>query len=39
MSAETIAHLRISLNDIELEIWRTVDMPITGSLRMLHDVI
>ncbi|MGV2497845.1 plasmid pRiA4b ORF-3 family protein [Pelagerythrobacter aerophilus] len=36
---ETIARLRISLDDIEPEIWRIVDMPLTGSLRMLHDVI
>lgn len=36
---EIIARLRISLDDIEPMIWRTVDMPVTGSLRMLHDVI
>jgi len=36
---ETIARLRISLDDIEPEIWRIVDMPLTGSLKMLHDVI
>ena len=34
-----IVRLRISLNEIEPEIWRTVDMPSTGSLKMLHDVI
>ena len=39
MTQETIARLRISLNDIEPEIWRTVEMPVTGSLKMLHDVI
>lgn len=39
MSDETIARLRISLDDIEPEIWRTVDMPVAGSLKMLHDVI
>lgn len=36
---ETIARLRISLDDIEPDIWRIVDMPLTGSLKMLHDVI
>lgn len=39
MTQETIARLRISLNDIDPEIWRTVDMPVGGSLKMLHDVI
>lgn len=39
MTAETIARLRISLNDVEPEVWRTTDMPVAGSLKMLHDVI
>jgi hypothetical protein len=39
MTDETIARLRISLDDIDPEMWRTVDMPIAGSLKMLHDVI
>ncbi len=39
MTQETIARLRISLNDIEPEIWRMVEMPVSGSLKMLHDVI
>lgn len=39
MTQETIARLRISLNDIEPEIWRMVEMPVAGSLKMLHDVI
>lgn len=39
MIDETIARLRISLNDVEPEIWRTVDMPVSGSLKMLHGVI
>jgi hypothetical protein len=39
MTQETIARLRISLNDIEPAIWRAVEMPVTGSLKMLHDVI
>lgn len=39
MTPETIARLCISLDDIEPKIWRTVDMPVAGSLKMLHDVI
>ena len=39
MTQETIARVRISLNDIEPEIWRVVEMPVVGSLKMLHDVI
>lgn len=36
---ETIVRLRISLDDVEPEIWRTIEMPTTGSLKLLHDVI
>lgn len=39
MTQETIARLRISLDDVEPLIWRTVDMPVTATLKMLHDVI
>lgn len=39
MTQETMARLRISLNDIEPEIWRMVEIPVAGSLKMLHDVI
>ncbi|PVX28906.1 plasmid pRiA4b ORF-3 family protein [Sphingomonas pokkalii] len=39
MSAETIARLHIVLNDIEPAIWRQVDVPVTASLKMLHDII
>jgi hypothetical protein len=39
MTQETIARLRISLNNIEPEIWRTVEMPVASSLKVLHDVI
>ena len=39
MTQEIIARLRISLNDIKPDLWRTVDMPVTSSLKMLHDVI
>lgn len=38
MKQETIARLRINIHDIEPEIWRTVEMPVTGSLKMLHNV-
>ncbi|WP_174280089.1 plasmid pRiA4b ORF-3 family protein [Sphingomonas bacterium] len=34
-----IARLRISLDGIEPEIWRTVEIPVTSSLKLLHDVI
>jgi len=39
MSAETIARLHIVLHDIEPAIWRRVDVPVTASLKMLHDVV
>lgn len=39
MSAEKVARIRITLNDIEPEIWREVDMPLGMSLKGLHDVI
>ena len=39
MSAETVARLHIVLNDIEPAIWRRVDVPVTASLKMLHDVV
>jgi hypothetical protein len=39
MTPEMIVRLRISLDDIEPEIWRVVEMPSTGSLKLLHDVI
>jgi len=39
MTQETIARVRINLNDIGPEIWRIVEMPVAGSLKMLHDVI
>jgi hypothetical protein len=39
MTQEIIARLRISLNAIEPEIWRVVEVPVTGSLKLLHDVI
>ncbi len=39
MTDETIARLRISLHDTDPKIWRVVDVPLTASLKMLHDVI
>ncbi len=39
MTDETIARLRISLNDTDPEIWRVVDVPLTASLKMLHDIV
>jgi hypothetical protein len=39
MSTENIARLRIVLNDIEPVIWRCVDVPVTSSLKMLHDIV
>ncbi|BCA63473.1 hypothetical protein HMP09_2707 [Sphingomonas sp. HMP9] len=39
MTAETIARVHIVLNDIEPTIWRRVDVPVTASLKMLHDII
>ena len=34
-----IARIRIELNDIEPAIWRRVEIPLTTSLKGLHDVI
>ena len=39
MSAETVARLHLVLNDIEPTIWRRVDVPVTASLKMLHDIV
>lgn len=36
---DRIARLRITLNDTEPPIWRTVEVPLTTSLRGLHEVI
>lgn len=36
---ETIARLRITLSDTDPVIWRTIDMPIEASLKMVHDII
>ncbi|MCJ2113269.1 plasmid pRiA4b ORF-3 family protein [Methylobacterium sp. E-025] len=34
-----IAHLRITLDDTESAIWRTVEVPLSASLKLLHEVI
>lgn len=39
MSAETVARLHILLEDIEPAIWRRVDVPVTASLKMFHDIV
>jgi hypothetical protein len=36
---EKIARIRLSLNDIRPENWRRVELPVTSSLKGLHDVI
>jgi hypothetical protein len=38
-SSEQIARVRISLKDIEPEIWRLVEVPLGLNLKGLHDVI
>jgi hypothetical protein len=39
MSIETVARLHIVLDEIEPAIWRRVDVPVTASLKMLHDIL
>lgn len=39
MSNETIARLHINLSDMESEVWRRVDVPLTASLKMLQDIV
>ena len=36
---DRIARIRIELKDIDPTIWRRVEVPLTTSLRGLHDVI
>lgn len=36
---DRIARLRITLNDTKPRIWRTVEVPLTTSLKGLHEVI
>ena len=39
MTNDRIARLRIQLDDIEPAIWRHVEVPLTSTLKALHDVI
>jgi hypothetical protein len=39
MTEEQTARLRITLEDIEPEIWRSVEVPLDMPLKSLHDVI
>lgn len=39
MTVDSIARLHIQLDDIEPLIWRRVEVPLTISLKGLHDVI
>ncbi|QND24489.1 plasmid pRiA4b ORF-3 family protein (plasmid) [Rhizobium leguminosarum bv. viciae] len=39
MTVDRIARLHIRLDDIEPSIWRRVEVPLTMSLKGLHDVI
>ncbi|WP_272870968.1 IS1096 element passenger TnpR family protein [Agrobacterium tumefaciens] len=39
ISHERIARIHIKLDDIKPVIWRRVEVPITTSLKGLHDVI
>ncbi len=36
---ESIARIRIELQEIEPTIWRRVDMPLSATLLALHDFI
>ena len=37
--SETVARIHIVLDDIEPAIWRRVDVPLSASLKMLHDIV
>lgn len=39
MTSDRIARLHIQLDDIEPAIWRRVEVPLTSSLKAVHDVI
>ena len=36
---EPIARVRIELREIEPTLWRRVDVPLTSTLLVLHDII
>lgn len=39
MTSDRIARIRIQLDDVEPAIWRRVEVPLTSSLKAVHDVI
>lgn len=39
MISDRIARLHIQLDDVEPSIWRRVEVPLTSSLKAVHDVI
>ncbi len=39
MTSDRIARLHIQLDDIEPAIWRRVEVPLTSTLKAVHDVI
>lgn len=39
MTSDRIARIRIQLDDVAPAIWRRVEVPLTSSLKALHDVI
>lgn len=39
MTADRIARLHVQLDDIKPAIWRRVEVPLTSSLKAVHDVI
>ncbi len=39
MTSDRIARLHIRLNDVEPTIWRRVEVPLTSTLKAVHDVI
>jgi Plasmid pRiA4b ORF-3-like protein len=39
LHTDRIARIKITLNDIKPVIWRRVEVPLTSSLKALHEVI
>ena len=35
---ESVARIRIELQDLEPKIWRRVDVPLSSTLAALHDI-
>ena len=38
-ASERVARLRIELQELEPQIWRRIDMPLSTTLEALHDAI